>query len=127
MKNKGTIIGFTVVLAIVCIYQLSFTWVTRKIEKKADEFAMVDGKIDQSLKKRYLDSISDQKAYDLLLADYTYAECKQKELNLGLDLRGGMNVVLEISTEDVIKGLAGPNASDPDLVQALKDARVKSG
>jgi SecD/SecF fusion protein len=127
MKNKGTIIGFTVVLAIVCIYQLSFTWVTRKIEKKADEFAMIDGKIDQSLKKRYLDSIADQKAYDLFLANYTYAECKQKELNLGLDLRGGMNVVLEISTEDVIKGLAGPNAKDQDLEKALKEARLKSG
>lgn len=127
MKNKGTIIGFTVVLAIVCIYQLSFTWVTRNIEKKAEEFAMIDGKIDQSIKKRYLDSIADHKVYDLFLANYTYRECKQKELNLGLDLRGGMNVVLEISTEDVIKGLAGPNASDQDLVQSLKDARVKSG
>jgi SecD/SecF fusion protein len=127
MKNKGTVITFTAILALVCIYQLSFSFVTRNVEKKAKAYATVDGTYNDTLFRRYLDSISRQTVYDIGIASYTYQECKQKELNLGLDLRGGMNVVLEIATEDVIRGLAGPNANDKELNQAIDKARTLSG
>jgi SecD/SecF fusion protein len=123
MKNKGTVITFTAILALVCIYQLSFSLVTRNVEKKAKLAATVDGKVDATKYKRYLDSVSRETVYSIGVTSYTYQECKQRELSLGLDLRGGMNVLLEISTEDVIKGLAGPNAKNKELVSALEDAR----
>lgn len=124
MKNKGTVIWFTVVLALVSIYQLSFTFVTRNVEKRAREYATVNNEFQPDLYKRFLDSMSRQPVYNIGITSYTYQECKQKELNLGLDLRGGMNVVLEIAAEDVIKGLAGPNSEDKDLQKALVDARA---
>lgn len=126
MKNKGAIIWFTAILALVCIYQLSFTFVTRGVENKGKEYATVNGKVDHDIYKKYIDSISHQTVYNIGITSYTYLECKEKELNLGLDLRGGMNIILEVSTEDVIKGLAGANAEDKDLVAALEQARAKS-
>jgi SecD/SecF fusion protein len=127
MKNKGTIIIFTAILALVSIYQLSFTFVTRNVESKAKAFATVDGVYDSDLYKRYIDSIGRQVVYNIGIASYTYNDCKQNELNLGLDLRGGMNVVLEISTEDIIKGLSGPNSGDKELNDALAKARTSAG
>lgn len=127
MKNKGTVIVFTAILALVSIYQLSFSFVTRNVENKARVYATIDGEFNADLFKRYLDSVGREVVYNLGVVSYTYQEAKQKELNLGLDLRGGMNVILEIASEDVISGLAGPNASDKDLQSALVQAREKAG
>lgn len=126
MKNKSLVIWFTAILALVCVYQLSFTLVTKNVEKKAKEYATVAGEYQSDMYKRYLDSMSRQVVYNIGIASYTYQECKQKELNLGLDLRGGMNVVLEIAAEDVISGLSGQNSSDKELALALEQARKKT-
>lgn len=126
MKNKGTIVWFTAILALVCIYQLSFTFVTRNVEKTQRESATINGKLDNDLYRHKLDSISHETVYNIGITSYTYLECKEKELNLGLDLRGGMNIILEVSSEDVIKGLAGANGEDKDLLAALEKAKEKS-
>ncbi len=122
MQNKGAIRLFTIVLALVCIYQISFTLVSLKIDRDATKFA--NG--DTEKKKEYLDSISDQIVYNLGLFEYTYLEVKEKEINLGLDLKGGMNVVLEISIEDVIKANAAPHyLSDPVFTRTMVLANEK--
>lgn len=126
MKNKGAIVWFTAILALVCIYQLSFTFVTRNVEKNQKESSIVNGKLDNDLYRHKLDSMSHVTVYNIGIASYTYAECKEKELNLGLDLRGGMNIILEVSSEDVIKGLAGANGDDKDLLAALLKAKEMS-
>ncbi|MFW5877988.1 MAG: protein translocase subunit SecD, partial [bacterium] len=123
MQNKGAIRFFAIVLALVVVYQLSFTFVARKVENDAQEYAQGDpGK-----ERRYLDSIAQEEVYNFLwLKKYTYMDCKEKEINLGLDLKGGMNVILEISVEDVIKSNAAPHyLSDPLFTQTLNLAREK--
>lgn len=118
MQNKGALKFLTVVLALACIYQLSFTFVTRSVEKDAVEASNGDPLAEQ----RYLDSIKSQVVYNLGFVEYTYSECKSKELNLGLDLKGGMNVMLEISEEDILRSLSNNNP-DPAFNQALVEAR----
>ncbi|MBI9068036.1 MAG: protein translocase subunit SecDF [Salinivirgaceae bacterium] len=99
MQNKGAIRFVAVMFALVCIYQLSFTWITAREERKADEFAQGDSKkLDV-----YLDSLATEPVY---LNRFTYRDCKERELNLGLDLKGGMNVILEVSVVDVIRSLS---------------------
>ena len=93
---------------------LSFTFVTRHVEKKAAEYAAGDAVKEQN----YLDSIKSQTVYNLGFVKFNYKECKEKELNLGLDLKGGMNVMLEVQVEDVVKALAGDSQNDPAFVQA---------
>ena len=102
MQNKGAIRVFAIALFIVCIYQLSFTLVTRKVEKDAEKYASTDS----SLRANYLDSISSEVVYNILVRKYTYKECKEREINLGLDLKGGMNVTLEISVVEMILSLS---------------------
>jgi len=102
MQNKGAIRVFTIALFIVCIYQLSFTVMTRKVERDAEKYAHNDS----SLRASYLDSVSSQVVYNILVRKYTYKECKEREMNLGLDLKGGMNVTLEVSVMDMIKSLS---------------------
>ena len=93
MQNKGALKFLAIALAIACAYQLSFTFVTRHVEKKAAEYAAGDAVKEQN----YLDSIKSQTVYNLGFVKFNYKECKEKEINLGLDLRGGMSVMLEIS------------------------------
>lgn len=112
MQNKGVITLFAIVFALACFYELSYTFVARSIQNDAREFANGDA----NKENRYLDSMLSQEVYPLL--GYTYAEVKNKEINLGLDLKGGMNVILEVSVKDVIKGIAN-NSPDPMLAQAL--------
>lgn len=121
MKSKGAVKLFAIALTIVCIFQLSFTWVTNKVENEAKEFA--NG--DQAKERAYLDSIARLPVYNLGIAEYTYLQCKERELNLGLDLQGGMNVTLEVSLGDLIRSLASNNP-DPALNKAIELANEKS-
>jgi SecD/SecF fusion protein len=114
MQSKGAIKFFAIALAIVCIYQLSFTLVTRNVEKKAREY----GNGDPSKEKAYLDSVSTLGVYNLLVKNYTYQECKEREINLGLDLKGGMNVTLEVSVVELIRSLSN-YSKDPTFNKAL--------
>lgn len=123
MQNKGAIRLFAIVLAIVCVYQLSFTFLANKVENDAANYAQGD----PVKEKNYLDSISGEVVYNFVwLRKYTYMECKEREINLGLDLKGGMNVILEVSVEDVIKSLAAPHyQADPVFNQTMALAKKK--
>ena len=90
MQGKGVVKFFAIVLAIVCLYQLSFTWVTQKVESDAKKYA--NG--DPVKQKDYLDSISNQPVYPVF--GTTYQDCKKNEIALGLDLEGGMSVTMQI-------------------------------
>ena len=118
MQNKGALKFLAIVLAIACAYQLSFTFVTRHVEKQAARYAAGDPVKEQN----YLDSVKSQPVYNLGFVKFNYKECKEKEINLGLDLRGGMNVMLEISVEDVVRALSN-DSKDPVFNQALAQAR----
>lgn len=118
MQSKGAIKLFAIVLALVCLYQISFTLVTRSVEADAREYA--NG--NPELEKNFLDSIGPKGVYNLGVKDYTYRECKERELNLGLDLKGGMNVTLEVSVVDLLRSMAGQNASEPVFVKAIDKA-----
>lgn len=151
MQNKGAIKIFAILLALACIFYLSFTWVTRGVENDAKEFAesistspaitsaakayasnnatkelfYIDS-VKTKTVDRYLDSVKKQPVYDLLVASYTYEECKKREINLGLDLRGGMNVTLEISVADILKNLSNNNP-DAAFNKSISDASAKLG
>lgn len=118
MQNKGAITLLAIALALVSLYQLSFTWKTSRVEKAARDYAQ--GNPD--MEKAYLDSIANQEVYNFLgFAKFTYKECKELELNLGLDLRGGMNVTMEVDVADVVRSLAN-NTPDPAFNQAIQEA-----
>ena len=118
MQSKGAIKLFAIILALVCLYQLSFTFVTRGVEGDAKEFA----KGDQDKEKAYLDSVGPKGVYNLGAKNYTYRECKERELNLGLDLKGGMNVTMEVSVVDLVRSMAGQNANDATFKKAVDRA-----
>ncbi len=136
MQNKGLITGFTILFALGCIFSLSLTWVATGVESDAKEFA-VDyvenykkanpesefNKLD-SIEYAYLDSMASEIVYPVI--DYTYGELRTKMLNLGLDLKGGMNVTLEVQVEEVVKALANVKArNEPAFVKAIADAKLK--
>ncbi len=108
MRNKGAIWTLAIALLLVCIYQLSFTVVTYKVRKDSKEYARgAQNVVDLKKADYYLDSISGEPVYNFLwLKKYTYRECQEREINLGLDLQGGMNVILEVSVVDVIRSMA---------------------
>ncbi len=129
MKNRGLILFFTILLALVCLYCLSFSFVTWRVEKKAADFANDPAALEEvrkeahgdvMLEKHLVDSLTDARTRQYLTnmndstvyLGNTYKKCKYKELNLGLDLKGGMNVTLEISMPDVVQSLA-TNTEDP--------------
>lgn len=117
MQSKGAIKLLAIVLALVCLYQLSFTLVTRSVENKAKEFS----KGDEAREKAYLDSMASRGVYNLGIKDYTYMECKEREINLGLDLKGGMNVTMEVSVVDLIRSMAN-YSTDPTFTKAIARA-----
>jgi len=122
MQNKGAIRFFTIVLALVSVYQLLFTVFAQKVERNAREFANGDVRIERS----YLDSMKGEVVYNMLLKKYTYQECKEREVNLGLDLKGGMNVILEIAVEDIIRSLAANQfLTDPVFTETMALAHEK--
>ena len=115
MQNKGVIRSFAIVFALACLYQLSFTYVTRSVEGDADAFAQGD----IQLREDYLDSMRNEVVFDVLIDEFTYADVKEKEINLGLDLRGGMNVILEVSVKDILKEIAN-NTTNVTFSEAIK-------
>lgn len=118
MQNKGALKFLAVMLAIACAFQLSFSFVTHSVRSDAAKIAAGNSAVEQA----YLDSMKSQVVYNLGLVKYTYAECQEKEINLGLDLQGGMNITLEIAVEDVLTALSN-NSTDPAFVQAMADAK----
>ena len=125
MQNKGLIRLFAILFGIVSIYQLSFTYIASKVEKEAAVYAenkIPDNAEEQEVEEvRYLDSIGNQTVYDLGFTSFTYNQVKDKELNKGLDLKGGINVILQISVKDILRGLSN-NSNDPVFNRALTDA-----
>ena len=141
MKNKGLILFFTILIALVCIYCLSFSFASWRVESKAAKFAndpaaleevkrMANG--DVMLEKHLTDSVVDARTRQYLTGmndkkvylGNTYKQCKYKELNLGLDLKGGMNVTLEISMPDAVKSLA-TNTDDQLFKNAFEKAQTE--
>lgn len=117
MQSKGAIRFLAIALALVCIYQLSFTVVTKYWENKAKTFAQGDAKKE----KAYLDSLATVPVYNLLVKKFTFTECRDNEINLGLDLKGGMNVTMEVSLHDLIRSMSN-FSKDGTFNKALKDA-----
>ncbi len=123
MQSKGFIKLVAILLAIACVYQLTFSLKTRSVEKDAVEYAAAFPAEEQvAMEQYYLDSIQNKVVYNIGLAQFTYKQCKEKEINLGLDLKGGMNVMLEIQVEDVVKSLAGDSKNDPAFIAAIESA-----
>ena len=139
MQSKGAIRLVAILLALACIWQLSFTAVSRYQESKAAKIAeeqaqqyvlennipadvleFVKDSVANIKNRAYIDTISAKKVF----LGYTYQEVKEKEINLGLDLKGGMNVMLQVQLEDMVKALAGSKASDPDFVKAMEVAKA---
>jgi len=118
MQGKGFIKFMAILLGIVCVYSLSFNLVTSKVEKDAKAYA----KGDLVKEKAYLDSMSTVPVYPVFGFDYQF--CKGKEINLGLDLKGGMNVTMEISLGELVKSLAN-NTDDANFNKALSTAQTQ--
>ncbi|MDT7827729.1 protein translocase subunit SecDF [Pricia sp. S334] len=129
MQNKGLIKLFALLFGLVSIYQLSYTFIGNKLESDAETYAInqvpesEENYVSkrQELETRYLDSIGDQ----TVLGFTDYNEAKKKELNKGLDLKGGINVTLQISVKDILRGLAN-NSKNPIFNKALADADAAS-
>ncbi len=118
MQNKGFVKVIAVLLTLICLFYLSFSFVTSKYEKKAEALT-AQGKDGAA----YLDSMRNEKVF---LNWKTLKECEELQIGLGLDLKGGMNVVLEVSVPDVVKNLAGESANDPKFKKAYTDAQAKA-
>ncbi|MFV0345896.1 MAG: protein translocase subunit SecDF [Bacteroidales bacterium] len=131
MRNKGIITAIAIFVAVVCIYQLTFTFVGRKWDRIADEYASAQSELETDLSKKsttfnkarnhFLDSMNNTEVLDLGVTSFTLNEVRQNELNMGLDLKGGMNVVLEVSVADLIRAYAA-NPTDPAFSKALNTA-----
>src|SRR4051812_47922629 len=111
MKNKGFVSVLTIVVTLLCLYYLSFTFVSRSVQKDAAENATDShGVVNPTKKQNYLDSVWHKPVYSFLgMKDFTYEEIKNNEISLGLDLQGGMHVTIEVSPVDIIRGLSGNN------------------
>jgi SecD/SecF fusion protein len=142
MQNKGAIRLFAILLALACAYYLMFTWVAYEIQEDAETYAqsyVSNTEVIKSSKKGsantseqttyldsvrtartnfYFDSIKNKPVYDIFITEYTYDDVKKRQLNLGLDLKGGMNVTLEVSVADIIRSLSN-NSNDPTFTQAI--------
>lgn len=145
MQNKGAVKLLAILLTLICVFYLSFTLVTRVHEKRAERYAHREGvrqladriaegdelrfrvvydSLVEVNKKHYLDSISNEPVYNIGLRKYTYSEAKAREINLGLDLQGGMNVTLEVSVVDVIRAMSG-YSNDTVFNEAIRLARER--
>jgi SecD/SecF fusion protein len=145
MQNRGAIATFAIILALASLFQLSFTFFTKKVERNSKKYATSEQAVSVARKlakgdvlrenfvmdslskvreRHYLDSMSNEVVYNILLKKYTYQDCKEREVNLGLDLKGGMNVMMEVSVEDIIRGLSG-KSQDPTFQRAMDMAKQK--
>jgi len=123
MRNKGIVIFLTIIITLLCVYYLSFTLVSRSIRQDATAFATdVNGTIDFDKRQSYLDSVWNKPVYNLFGIEFTYKEIKETELNLGLDLQGGMHVTLEVSQPDIIAELSN-DPKNPAFVRAMERAK----
>jgi SecD/SecF fusion protein len=124
MRNKGALWTLAIALFLVCIYQLSFTYVTYKVRHNAKIYARDANNVEDLNKANYyLDSVASEPVYNFLwLKKYTYRECQEREIVLGLDLQGGMNVILEVSVVDVIRSMSN-YSKDSTFNQAIALAR----
>src|SRR6476620_11765603 len=108
MRNKTLVILLTVIVAVLCAYYLMFTFVSRGVQQKATAYATdARGNVDMNKKQTYLDSVWKRPVFNFLGAEYTYQDVRKSELGLGLDLQGGMNVVLEVSPVEIIRVMSG--------------------
>ncbi len=124
MQNKGLIKLFAILFGLVSIYQLSFTWFTKNVESKANEYAISrtdDGREIANLERVYLDSVANKPVIDLGFAQFSYSDIKDKEINLGLDLKGGINAILQVSVKDILVGLSN-ESKNPVFNEALANA-----
>ena len=126
MQNKGLIRLFAVILSVVCIYQLSFTWFAKNVENDAVIYS--ESKADATdtealgvMEREYLDSVANEPVVNLGFTEFTYNEVKEKEINLGLDLKGGINAILEVSVRDILFGLSN-ESKNPVFNEALINA-----
>ncbi len=117
MQNKGLVKLFAILFGLVSIYQLSFTFKANSIDDQAVAYS--NG--DEVKERKYLDSLDNVEVYNLGVASYTYSEVKENSMNLGLDLKGGVSVILQVSVKDILKGLAN-YSKNPVFNQALDDA-----
>ena len=136
MQNKGAIRTIAIIFALIFLYQLSFTLVTKRVERKAAKYAEAEAVklangdesqmnlIKNQKETYYLDSVSNVNVYNLLVKKYTYRDAKEREINLGLDLKGGMNVTLEVSVKDIVNALSG-HSQDPTFLQAMEMATIR--
>ncbi len=145
MQNKGAIRLLAILFALVSLYQLSFSFFTSRVESKAEAFAnspqvqaeaqMIaertgrpESSFIDSLRKSaeayFLDSMANEVIYSLGVVDFTFKESKEREINLGLDLKGGMNVTLEVAVSDVVVAMAGSNKSEVYFQKAINEAIV---
>ncbi len=126
MQNKGLIRLFAILFGLVSIYQLSFTFFANKVENEAKTHAISlaeenNGRQIAAFEKQYLDSVANLEVVNLGVTSYTYNDLKKKEMNLGLDLKGGINAILQVSVKDILIGLSNDSKSVV-FNQALADA-----
>ncbi len=145
MQNKGVVKFFAITFALVCLFQLSFTLISYLNTRKADNYAIAPQVMEQAHKlakgnalrqeviydsltkfrhEYFNDSMSNVVVFNILLKQYTLKDVREREINLGLDLKGGMNVTMEVSVPDIIRGLSGNN-QDPVFLKALQRALEK--
>jgi SecD/SecF fusion protein len=118
MRNKGLIIALTLVVTALCAYFLFFTYVSRGVQEKAVAYATQNGKLNEGQRQHYLDSVWRAPVF----GPFTYREVRQSELGLGLDLKGGMHVTLEVSPVEIVRAMSG-NSKDPAFNKSLADAQ----
>jgi SecD/SecF fusion protein len=120
MRNKGIIIALTVVVSVLCAYFLFFTYVSRGVQQKAVAYATHNGKLNEIQRQHYLDSVWRAPVF----GPYTYRDVRQNELGLGLDLKGGMHVTLEVSPVEIVRAMAG-NSKEANFNKALALAQER--
>jgi SecD/SecF fusion protein len=126
MQNKGVVVFLTVIVTVLCLYYLSFTFVSNGVQEKATTYATdATGNIDFAKKQGFLDSVWRQPVYSFLGADFTYQEVKETQLGLGLDLQGGMHVTLAVSPVEIVKGIAG-NPKDELFNKSVEEAKEEA-
>ena len=118
MRNKGLIIALTLVVTALCAYFLFFTYVSRGVQSKAVAYATTNGKLNEGQRQHYLDSVWRAPVF----GPFTYREVRQSELGLGLDLKGGMHVTLEVSPVEIVRAMSG-NSKDAAFNKALDQAQ----
>lgn len=118
MKNKNITIWLTLAISALCLFFLTYTWKANSINEAADKFATIGGKLLPAKRQSYIDSLWKEKVY----LGSTTQEVYNRQLQKGLDLQGGLHVILEVSPSDIIRSLSG-NSNDPKFRQALSDAQ----